>query len=155
MLRNLLFVLCLFSPAAFSAIDAYTFDSEAQEQLFKSLTKELRCPKCQNQDIADSNASLAQDLRQKTYLMVKEGKDKQAVIDYMVARYGNFVLYNPPMMPSTVVLWVAPVVVIGLGGGLLFWRSRRQKVTPSPLPETALTPEEQARLQALLNEDKP
>lgn len=93
---------------ALAAIDVYTFDSDAQEQTFRELTKELRCPKCQNQDIADSNAGLAKDLRDKTYQMVREGKDKQEVVDYMVARYGNFILYNPPLMASTLILWLGP-----------------------------------------------
>ncbi len=99
---------CLGAGQASAAIDVYTFDSDAQEQTFRELTKELRCPKCQNQDIADSNAGLAKDLRDRTYQMVREGKEKQEVVDYMVARYGNFILYDPPLMASTLILLAWP-----------------------------------------------
>ena len=79
-----------------AAIDVYTFESDAQEQTFRELTKELRCPKCQNQDIADSNAGLAKDLRDKTYQMVREGKEKQEVVDYMVAATATSFSMIPP-----------------------------------------------------------
>ena len=101
LIASLLLLAGLFGAGQASAtIDVYTFDSDAQEQTFRELTKELRCPKCQNQDIADSNAGLAKDLRDKTYQMVREGKEKQEVVDYMVARYGNFILYDPPLDPD-------------------------------------------------------
>ncbi len=136
---------------ALAAIDVYTFDSDAQEQTFRELTKELRCPKCQNQDIADSNAGLAKDLRDKTYQMVREGKDKQEVVDYMVARYGNFILYNPPLMASTLILWLGPLLVIVIGVVMVV-RSRRRPAAATPA-DSALSAEEQRRLAALLKEE--
>ncbi|MGR1198415.1 cytochrome c-type biogenesis protein [Aeromonas hydrophila] len=137
---------------ALAAIDVYTFDSDAQEQTFRELTKELRCPKCQNQDIADSNAGLAKDLRDKTYQMVREGKDKQEVVDYMVARYGNFILYNPPLMASTLILWLGPLLVIVIGVVMVV-RSRRRPAAATPA-DSALSAEEQRRLAALLKEEE-
>jgi cytochrome c-type biogenesis protein CcmH len=141
------------SWSARAAIDVYSFDSDAQEQTFRELTKELRCPKCQNQDIADSNAGLAKDLRDKTYLMVHQGKDKQEIIDYMVARYGNFILYDPPMMASTLILWLGPFGVIVIGFCVVAARARKR-----PESETALQPglndEESRRLAALLKEEE-
>ncbi|HDX8642511.1 TPA: cytochrome c-type biogenesis protein CcmH [Aeromonas dhakensis] len=138
---------------ALAAIDVYTFDNDAQEQTFRELTKELRCPKCQNQDIADSNAGLAKDLRDKTYQMVREGKEKQEVVDYMVARYGNFILYNPPLMASTLILWLGPLLVIVVGIVLVVVRSRRRPAAATPA-DSALSAEEQRRLAALLKEEE-
>lgn len=131
-----------------AAIDLYTFDSAQQEQTFRELTRELRCPKCQNQDIADSNASLARDLRDKSYQMVRAGKSKQEVIDYMVARYGNFILYDPPLMFSTLILWLAPIGVMVGGIAVALRRTRR------PATDGRLTEAEQQRLARLLDEDK-
>ena len=156
LIASLLLLAGLFGAGqALAAIDVYTFDNDAQEQTFHELTKELRCPKCQNQDIADSNAGLAKDLRDKTYQMVREGKDKEEVVDYMVARYGNFILYDPPLMGSTLILWLGPLLVIVIGVTTIVVRSRRRPVAVKSA-DNALSAEERRRLAALLNEeDKP
>ncbi|MFR9718072.1 cytochrome c-type biogenesis protein [Aeromonas diversa] len=146
----LAFALLGMSTAARADIDVYNFDSDAQEQTFRELTKELRCPKCQNQDIADSNAGLAKDLRDKTYQMVRAGKSKEEVVDYMVARYGNFILYDPPLMASTLILWAGPFAVILIGVMVVVRRSRRSQQEKN----TDLSEAEQRRLQRLLDEDK-
>ena len=138
---------------AMAAIDVYTFDNDNQEQVFRELTRELRCPKCQNQDIADSNAGLAKDLRDKTYQMVRQGKDKDEIVDYMVARYGNFILYNPPLMASTLILWLGPLLVIVIGLGGVVMRSRRPVAAAKPV-DSALSEEEQRRLAELLKEEE-
>ncbi|PTT47728.1 cytochrome c-type biogenesis protein [Aeromonas sp. HMWF016] len=138
---------------AMAAIDVYTFDNDNQEQVFRELTKELRCPKCQNQDIADSNAGLAKDLRDKTYQMVRQGKDKDEIVDYMVARYGNFILYNPPLMASTLILWLGPLLVIVIGLGVVVMRSRRPVAAVQPV-DSSLSEEEQRRLAELLKEEE-
>ncbi|MGL4795275.1 MAG: cytochrome c-type biogenesis protein [Aeromonas jandaei] len=138
---------------AMAAIDVYTFDNDNQEQVFRELTRELRCPKCQNQDIADSNAGLAKDLRDKTYQMVRQGKDKDEIVDYMVARYGNFILYNPPLMASTLILWLGPLLVILIGLGVVMMRSRRPVAAAKPV-DSALSEEEQRRLAELLKEEE-
>ncbi|MGL5031154.1 MAG: cytochrome c-type biogenesis protein [Aeromonas sp.] len=154
LLASLLLVLGVGSVTpALAAIDVYTFANDSQEQAFRELTKELRCPKCQNQDIADSNAGLAKDLRDKTYQLVREGKDKEQIVAYMVARYGNFILYNPPLMASTAILWLGPLLVIVIGGGLIVLRSRRESAAIAP-SEDALSDADRHRLATLLKEEE-
>ena len=115
-MRFLLGVLMLMiSGSALATIDVLQFKDEAQEQQFRQLTEELRCPKCQNNSIADSNSMIATDLRQKVYELMQEGKSKKEIVDYMVARYGNFVTYDPPLTPLTVLLWVLPVLALAVG----------------------------------------
>lgn len=133
-----------------AAIDVYEFDNPEQEEVFRELVRELRCPKCQNQDISDSNAELAKDLRDKTHEMLLAGSSKREVVDYMVARYGNFILYKPPLMASTLILWLGPVLVILLGLVVVVVRTRRGRRGRSE----ALSAEEQKRLAELLNKDK-
>lgn len=126
-MRFLLGLLMLVIPgSALATIDVMQFKDEAQEQQFRQLTEQLRCPKCQNNSIADSNAMIATDMRRKVYDLMQEGKSRQDIIDYMVARYGNFVTYDPPLTPLTVLLWVMPVVATGLGGWIIFARTRRR-----------------------------
>lgn len=146
-LVSLSLLLCItsFSSTAVAAIDAYEFENEQQEQTFKDLTKILRCPKCQNQNISDSNAELAKDLRNKTYELVIQGKNEQEVVDYMVARFGNFVRYDPPITPATIFLWLGPLLFIVIG--LLIWFKQTKGLTKQqPLDE-----QEQQKLQQLLN----
>lgn len=115
----------LHASFAYAEIDVYSFDTPQQEKQFQDLSNTLRCPKCQNNTIADSNAALAQDLRNKVYQMTKQGQSKQQIVDYMVARYGNFVTYEPPFSWSTAVLWLGPLMVLVIGFGSIVWRSRR------------------------------
>ena len=136
---------------AMAAIDVYEFSEPKQEAVFHELTKELRCPKCQNQDISDSESELAKDLRDKTYAMLVEGKSKQEVVDYMVARYGNFILYKPPVMASTLILWISPILVVLIGFIVVVVRTRNK---PHHSIDNELSIEEQQRLHELLNKDK-
>ena len=92
-------------------------------------------------------------MRDKTYQMVREGKEKQEVVDYMVARYGNFILYNPPLMASTLILWLGPLLVIVIGAVTVVVRSRRRPVMAKQA-DGALSAQEQDRLAALLKEEK-
>lgn len=138
------------SLSAYATIEVYEFDTTAQEQQFKELGNTLRCPKCQNNTIADSNAALAVDLRQKVYEMTAEGKSKQEIIDYMIARYGNFVTYNPPLTPATSILWLGPIAVVVIGFSLIILRSRRTRRVEKDAP--AWDAEKEAQLQALLDE---
>ncbi|WP_220720997.1 cytochrome c-type biogenesis protein [Agarivorans litoreus] len=141
-------VLLLSLPVmAYAAISAHEFDNLEQEELFRELTRELRCPKCQNNNISDSNAGLAQDLREKTYQMVKSGSDKQEVLDYMVARYGNFVRYDPPLTPAVLTLWIAPILIM-LIGGFTVWRLARRRKDAKPALDVA----EQERLEQLIKQ---
>lgn len=121
-----LFMFALSSTVTLAATEVFTFDNEQQEQQFRKLTEELRCPKCQNNSIADSNSMIALDLRQKVYELMKEGKNRDEIIDYMVARYGYFVTYNPPLTPLTMILWGLPFAAIAVGGWIIFARSKKR-----------------------------
>ena len=128
------------------------FDPVAHKRVVE-VSEQLRCLVCQNQSIAESNAELAVDLRNQVIEQVKAGKTNQEIVDYMVERYGDFVLYRPPFKPSTVILWVGPVVLF-LGGLLAFWinlRRRKQTVTESTKP---LSEEEKALAEKMLGKDK-
>ncbi|WP_417635914.1 cytochrome c-type biogenesis protein CcmH [Citrobacter freundii] len=139
-MRFLLGLLMLvISGSALATIDVMQFKDEAQEQQFRQLTEQLRCPKCQNNSIADSNSMIATDLRQKVYELMQEGKSQKEIVDYMMARYGNFVTYDPPLTPLTVLLWVMPVVAIGLGGWIIFARTRRRvRVKQEEFPDDVI-----------------
>lgn len=141
------FSLMLFSHNSQAAIESFEFDNAQQEQTFHELTKLLRCPKCQNNNIADSNAELAKDLRNKTYELVTQGQTKEQVIDYMVARFGNFVRYDPPVTPATIFLWLGPLLFIVFGLLVLFRQIKKQ--TPKAMD---LDLEEQEKLQQLLKQ---
>ncbi|WP_422474646.1 cytochrome c-type biogenesis protein [Endozoicomonas sp. ALB032] len=117
-----LFVAVLVSPGAFAGvIDNYQFDSPRQQEQFFRLNEELRCPQCQNQSIADSNAPIAQDLRREVHRMIVEEKaDDDTVIQFMLDRYGDFVLYKPRMDARTIALWFGPLILLLLGIFILF-----------------------------------
>ncbi|KGY12913.1 cystathionine gamma-synthase [Vibrio tubiashii] len=140
-----------FASVTYAAIEIHEFDTLEQELQFKELGNTLRCPKCQNNTIADSNAELAVDLREKVYEMTKAGKSKQEIIDYMIARYGNFVTYNPPLTIATSILWLGPIAVVLFGFGFIFVRSRKNKATTVEKGQQ-WDEEKEARLKALLNE---
>ncbi|KAA5523350.1 MULTISPECIES: cytochrome c-type biogenesis protein [Haemophilus] len=142
----------LFSSVAFSSIDALNFSSPQQESDYHQLTQSLRCPQCQNNNIADSNATIAVDMRGKVFELLQEGKSKNDVVDYMVARYGNFVTYDPPMTASTLVLWIAPLLLVLLG--VVFLLRRKPKAQSAVKSQDVLTDEDNARLAELLNKDK-
>ena len=120
-----LLFLSILSFSAYSALDEYEFANAERAATFKALTQELRCPKCQNQNIADSDAIVAKDLRDKVLVLVNEGKSKQEVIDYMIDRYGYFVHYQPPVTPATIVLWVLPVLIVIIGFGFIVFRQKK------------------------------
>ena len=153
-----LLIACLFSMASFAAIDVYDFDSVQQEAQYRGLIEELRCPKCQNQNLAGSDAPIAQDLKQKTYDLVKDGRSDGEIRAYMQERYGDFISYKPPVRPSTWILWFFPplLLIILLVGW--FWQSiRRQLVASGASGITAdntaeaLSVAEKAELERLLS----
>ena len=133
MKRLMLLLLLLFPLAGLAAVDAYQFDDAQKEARFKQLIDELRCLVCQNQNLADSNAELAQDMRRLTYEMVQRGESNEQIVTFMVQRYGDFVLYRPPLKNSTVMLWVGPFLILGVAVLVLivFIRRRsREQVEP-------------------------
>ena len=124
MILRTLFLLCL-SLSAIAATDVYQFDAPEQEQRFRVLLDELRCPKCQNQSLADSDAGIAQDMRAKVQSMILEGKSDEEIVDYFVARYGDFVSYRPPVTTTTSILWLAPLLLLGGGAVVIVLLLRR------------------------------
>ncbi|WP_338490234.1 cytochrome c-type biogenesis protein [Pseudomonas trivialis] len=135
---------------AHAAIDTYEFASDAERTRFRELTKELRCPKCQNQDIADSNAPIAADLRKEIFRMLGEGKDDQQIIDFMVDRYGEFVRYKPALNAKTALLWFGPAGLLLTGLVVMAVIVRRRRAAPTDGSD-ALSPEERKRLDHLLD----
>ena len=128
---KLILVLCLsfFALASQAVIDGhkYPFDNEIDKQRFEILAEELRCPKCQNQNLADSNAPVASDLRDKVYELMIEGQSDDEIVDYLVARYGDFVRYNPPVQQNTFFLWFGPGVMVLIGLMVIISLSRSGK----------------------------
>lgn len=125
------------------------FDTPEQEARYQTLVRELRCTVCQNQNLIESNAPLAADLRRQISLMIQDGAGKEEIIDYMVARYGDFVLFRPPMNSMTYLLWFGPVgmLLVGLSVlGFILYRRRSQLATG------ALSKDEEERLRRLLGE---
>ena len=138
--------LFFFSSHVFAEIEIYQFATPELESRYQTLTEELRCLVCQNQNIADSHAELAQDLRRKVYEKLSAGESNEQIINYMTERYGDFVLYRPPFNVKTLILWLAPVLTLLLGG-MGFWSLlKRRKETTAP----TLSAKERERLNQLL-----
>ena len=143
---SILLVMMLISLSTQARISAYDFDTPEQEEDYKDLVNELRCLVCQNQNIADSNAELAQDLKRKTYEMVMQGKSKQEIADFMVQRYGDFVLYRPPVTNTTLLLWSGPFIIFVIGMIFLIRVIKAKQQDRSD----ELTAEEKAKAEDLL-----
>ena len=143
--------LLLSSVASAANVEVYKFEDPDKEKVYKQLIAELRCLVCQNQNIADSNAELAQDMRRKTYDLVSQGMNKREVADFMAQRYGDFVLYKPPFKASTAVLWVGPFILF-VAAIWLMLRAIRARGAEN---ETAKLNQDQLKEAAnLLNDDK-
>ena len=163
-MKRLLVLLAFLLPLqSYAAIDTYEFKDEASRERFRTLTEELRCPKCQNQNLADSNSPIAKDLRTEVHRMVDEGQSDDEIVDFMVARYGEFVLYRPRNTSSTWVLWYGPFVLLAFGAVVVYLVAgrRKKKDVDTPVSETVvpsdsegLSAEEQQRLNAMLQQDK-
>ncbi|HQV79370.1 MAG TPA: cytochrome c-type biogenesis protein CcmH [Agitococcus sp.] len=147
-LRLMLSLLLCGSAITWATIDTYQFNNEAQELRYQALIAELRCPKCQNQNLAGSDAPIAKDLKDRTYQLLQDGKTDSEIRDYMISRYGDFISYKPPVRGSTYALWFGPFALLLVVVAVLIWR--RKKVTP---PATQLNAEEAARLAELLKRD--
>ncbi|MDQ1362485.1 MAG: cytochrome c-type biosis protein CcmH [Pseudomonadota bacterium] len=120
-------LLLVISVTGRAAIETYRFDDASQEESYKKLVAELRCLVCQNQNLADSNAELAHDMRRKTYELIIAGKTDDEIVDFMVARYGDFVMYNPPVKSTTMLLWFGPLVFLLIAASVVFVFMRKQK----------------------------
>jgi len=145
----LAFVILITAAGATQArFEVHKFDNPQEEARYKHLISELRCLVCQNQNLADSNAELAQDLRQKTFEMIRSGATDQDIIEYMVARYGEFVLYRPAFNKKTLLLWTGPFLILLFGMIVLINFIRRQRSKP-----VELSAQEHERAQALLEKE--
>ena len=149
MLRTCILIgLMICVPTTMAAEAVLEFDTPQQESRYLNLIDELRCMVCQNQNLADSNASLAQDLRNRTYDMLLDGKSDDEIIDYMVERYGEFVLYRPPFKMTTVLLWFGPAIFLIIAAVTIFLYTRRLRQQPN----LELNPDEQRQARQLLKE---
>ncbi|MCU7554891.1 cytochrome c-type biogenesis protein CcmH [Alteromonas sp. ASW11-19] len=119
-----LLLLLLLSTAVMAAEDNFAFEDPSQRAAFLRLTEELRCPMCQNQNIADSDAMIAHDMRRKIYSLLQQGQSEEQIIDYMKARYGDFVHYQPPVNAATLWLWALPVIFAGVAVMVIVRRRR-------------------------------
>jgi cytochrome c-type biogenesis protein CcmH len=152
-LLSIFIVTLIFSLSANTAlaspVDTYEFNDEVTKIRFQALSKELRCPKCQNQNLADSNSPIAADLRRELYELLQQGKADSEIVDFMVDRYGEFVLYRPRVSELTYVLWFGPAVLILLGVFVVIVVVRRKPVDKKIL---ALSAEQQEKLKNLTND---
>lgn len=147
MMLRLILLLSFTSPL-WAAIDPYKFEDPSKQATYQTLIEELRCLVCQNQNLADSNAELALDLRKQTYELVQEGKSRDEVADYMVTRYGDFVLYKPPFNYTTALLWLGPFIILFVGAYILigFIRARTKENIPQ------MSDEDRDKMEKLLAE---
>ena len=134
LLQVLLVVLLACAGVAHAqAIEPLPFANHAQEVRFQHLTRELRCLVCQNENLADSNAELARDLRLEVFKLMQQGKTDEQIKQYLVARYSTFVLYNPPLQPGTVLLWFGPALILVAGGLVVLVAVRKRRRDGAPI----------------------
>ncbi len=151
-IRALMFGLAAFAPLAHAADAVPTEKDAVAASRAVKLAEQLRCLVCQNQTIAESNAELAGDLRRQVHDQIAAGKTDAEIIDFMTTRYGDFVLYKPPLKATTVLLWSGPALLLVAGFGVLAGVLRKRRTVGEPPP---LTDEERARAKRLLDGDKP
>jgi cytochrome c-type biogenesis protein CcmH len=142
--------LMLVAGRTLALIETYEFSKPELEARYQELSEELRCPKCQNQNIADSNAPIAQDLRKLLHQQLEQGASDEEILDYMVARYGEFVRYRPRFGGTTIVLWLTPGLLLCAGIVVLIVMLRSRSKTPVS-GTASLSADERARLQSLLD----
>jgi len=128
MTRSIVAVSLAFWVAAAGAagVEPRPFASPEEEARYRGLIAELRCLVCQNQSLAESDADLAKDLRQETYEMVRAGRPSAEIVDFMVGRYGDFVLYRPPVRTTTALLWFGPLLLVAIGAFIVLFQVRRR-----------------------------
>jgi cytochrome c-type biogenesis protein CcmH len=152
-LSNFLLLLLITTGIAHSKIDVYPFENKALEKRFVKLIDELRCPKCQNNNLAGSNAGIAKDLKDLVYEKINNGETDKQIVDYLVARYGDFVSYDPPINSRTSVIWFGPffMLLAGLAGIFVYSRNRslKAKITGS----SQISEENKAMLSGWADDD--
>ena len=130
-------MLLLAAPAAFAIEGEFGFDDPVMNERYRALLREIRCPKCLNTSIADSDAPIAADLRREVHQKMEEGYGDEEIMEFLVSRYGEFVVYRPPLQPTTWALWGGPVALLAIGG-LVFARILKDR-SKRPLDEDSIT----------------
>lgn len=146
----LLFAFVFASIPTLAAIETHEFKNDVDRQRYQSFIEEMRCPKCQNQNLAGSDSPISADLRRKIYEMIEAGKSDKEIVDFMVERYGDFILYRPRVTPVTYALWGAPIGLLIVGSVVLIFMLRRRRQLAATKTNSALSDEEQRRLADLL-----
>lgn len=148
-----LLLLLLVTTQVGAAIDTHEFESDVQRLRYQTFIDEMRCPKCQNQNLSGSDSPIAMDLRRELHLMITEGRSDKEIIDFMVERYGDYILYRPRVSPVTYLLWFGPLVLL-IGGVifLLILVRRRRQLALSVVEREGLSEAEQRRLALLFDE---
>ena len=149
MIRYLFLSLMLASSMSLASVDVRDFDTPLQETRYRALIDELRCPKCQNTNLAGSDAGLAGDLKDRVYEQIKAGQSDGEIRDYLIARYGDFITYKPPVRASTFVLWFGPFILLIVAGFTMWQRTRGVVAKPK-----SLSSQEAEQLQRVLSGDQ-
>ncbi len=152
MKRVLILLLCLLPLYAFAGEAKDVAEDPVLEKRMVGLAEKLRCLVCQNESLASSHAELAEDLRREVREQMKKGMTDEQIIEYLVSRYGDFVLYEPPVKKTTLLLWYGPFGLLLIGAGVLVYQVRKRKRTVAAEPK--LSPEAAKRAEQLLNEQK-
>lgn len=157
-MRRLIYALGLILGSfgiAQAAIDTYEFSNQAERDRYRVLIEELRCPKCQNQNIADSDAPIAMDMREQIFQKLESGESDEQIIEYLVDRYGDFVRYNPPVNSRTLILWYGPAALLLIGFGIVaVIVLRRRRSGRATADEQQLSTDEANRLSDILKQHK-
>lgn len=152
MWRWCLLILCLIGPSGWAAIDTHEFENDVQRLRYQSFIDEMRCPKCQNQNLSGSDSPIAMDLRRELYLMIQDGRSDKEIVDFMVERYGEYILYRPRVSPVTLLLWFGPALLLLIGIGVLIVIVRQRRLQSQHSAPQALSAAEQAHLTELLQQ---
>jgi cytochrome c-type biogenesis protein CcmH len=149
-LMRLLWLLALLVSSSIYAVEDVALEDIADEQRFNELANELRCMVCQNQSIADSNAELARDFRNQVKEKINAGESNEQIKDYMIARYGDYILYRPPFNMATALLWVGPFLLVIIGAFIVFRLIKR----PARQDEVTVDARQQSRLKSMLDDEE-
>ncbi|MFT7130701.1 MAG: cytochrome c-type biogenesis protein CcmH [Gammaproteobacteria bacterium] len=152
-MKFILSIVLLFACSANAVVETYEFETDVMRDRYNSFVEELRCPKCQNQNLAGSNSPISADLRNELYRQLKAGQSDQQITEYMLNRYGDFILYRPQFNSETAVLWMAPVIFLMVGATIAVIILKRQRAAVKEEDGTLFAEEEQEQLRQLLEED--
>jgi len=152
-MRLILGFILMYVCSVNAVVETYEFDSDVMRERYHSFVDELRCPKCQNQNLSGSNSPIAADLRRELHRLLHDGRSDKQITDYMVNRYGDFILYRPQFTAETALLWLAPAIFLAFGAGIIIVILRRQKTAIKNEGSDIFAEEEQKKLRQLLQEN--